>query len=514
MRSMPRWCMVGLLALVMPGCLFSEDDVSKPASKLTKAEAAQKMKDDANAPDYCSLYNWYQDDVCDDFCRELDPKCPVMATKCSATSACPADQFCDIAADQCASTEQSGTCKPKPQDCDADFAPVCGCDNKTYSNACEAQNAGVAIEKTGECEPPSEDCELAECGPAPGLPNMVCADGQSMSGPTGRCLKDDAGTCSWEILTCPTEDVCGGLLGKECEAGYTCINDDGMCQVADASGVCRLQTNTCPTIAQPVCGCDGKTYGNRCEAAAAGVSVDTEGECKTEGTSCGGKMGNQCGVDEFCKYKPEDMCGAADQTGTCAPKPALCDKKLAPVCGCDGQTYDNACAAEFNGISVASEGACGQEKVCGGIAGTSCGSRSEYCAYPEGTCKVSDQQGVCKPRPVVCRTGGDPICGCDGKTYENECTAILAGVSVNYKGECKQECSPSNATLCGRGKFCRYEVGSCRNLMREGLCEFIPTVCRLVSDPVCGCDGKTYTNQCEADRAQVQISSLGACRSL
>ena len=29
----------------------------------------------------------------------------------------------------------------------------------------------------------------------------------------------------------------------------------------------------------PVCGCDGKTYSNRCHAAKAGVTLFTEGEC-------------------------------------------------------------------------------------------------------------------------------------------------------------------------------------------------------------------------------------------
>jgi len=75
--------------------------------------------------------------------------------------------------------------------------------------------------------------------------------------------------------------MCGGFPGVSCETGNYCEIKKGECKViADVSGTCRKKPEMCTQQYQPVCGCDNKTYSNACVAAAAGVSVSGDGECK------------------------------------------------------------------------------------------------------------------------------------------------------------------------------------------------------------------------------------------
>jgi Kazal-type serine protease inhibitor domain len=140
-----------------------------------------------------------------------------------------------------------------------------------------------------------------------------------------------------------------------------------------------------------------------------------------------------------------------------------------------------------------------------------CKDRKQYCAKAAGDCKG---KGECKARPDVCTEIFKPVCGCNGKTFSNECFAAAAGVNVKSEGACvptgktaAMACK-TNANCKAAGSYCAKDTGKCND---EGVCAQRPEICPTIVAPVCGCNGKTFNNGCEANRAGVNVRHDGKC---
>jgi hypothetical protein len=74
--------------------------------------------------------------------------------------------------------------------------------------------------------------------------------------------------------------TCGGIRGIQCDYGLFCDLRAGQCKGADIDGKCVRIPKVCTRIFKPVCGCDGKTYGNDCDRQTAKVQKDHNGKCQ------------------------------------------------------------------------------------------------------------------------------------------------------------------------------------------------------------------------------------------
>lgn len=206
--------------------------------------------------------------------------------------------------------------------------------------------------------------------------------------------------------------------------------------------------NSCPSVVDPVCGSDGKTYINSCYAEAAGITEYTQGVCYSD-----------C-IDPSM-MQPDSECET---------------NAIEPVCGCNNITYSNPCLAEAAGVTTYTSGPCP----------TSPDDRSCYdpilVVQSSGT-TVNENTGIIT---VDCPDDNEPVCGCNGITYANACLAEASGIAFYTPGSCDEACI--DPTFMDPEPDCPNDY-----------------------EPVCGCNDITYTNACIAEASGVVEYTLGAC---
>ena len=279
-----------------------ESDEPQPDTRPSKSELAERLSDgraDTNV-DWCDIFDWYDDGVCDDFCLQPDPDCSSTDPgdggyePCGGLSCGDACSVCDPSDPNCFETavlkmcQPDGTCAATVPVCDGGdtYEPCGGLSCGDSCSVCDPSDPNcfeTAVLKMcqpdGTCAATVPQCDGGDDAYEP-CGALSCGDSCSLCDPSDPDCVETAvlkmcqpdGTCAATVPVCDGGDgdwtPCGGLAcGDSCT---TCAPNDPDCvetaelKFCQADGTCMgVEPQTCDPTDQwdP---CEGKTCGDSC----------------------------------------------------------------------------------------------------------------------------------------------------------------------------------------------------------------------------------------------------------